>query len=449
MDGATLLWSFSGALIGSVLTAIILPVTINATADRLFKVLNNGSMSKDPIPSYLYYHRFIPWQVQTEIGRRAATGRPLLQAVGATGRECRSLEKLFFNPVQLGNASMVDWVDVDLGVTLAPSSSHPLHLRSPLITSPPDLGMPLSKQVQQSFLQVMASDQRAFITGEQEFDRNDLERLHSCILSLPTSLLESHPDLLASVAMVELRMGQGPVPAWSYHEEQGEKDGKRGLPGFTPHLLRIKPVELGRLISEIKRLAGGIPVAIRLACGNRLEHELDTCLQAGADVFILESRETESMLAPAALAGQFGITLLAAIHRSVSFLEKARVKDDISLIASGTMYSAADYSKALALGCTAVLVESAALVALLQTQMDKVLPWTPVNDLLIEGGKNARKLNIPQAAQGLRNYLRATETEMALIALAAGRERIADLTRDNLCTNDTTVHLQTGIALSI
>jgi hypothetical protein len=447
MDSSTLLWSFSGALIGSILTAIILPVTINATADRVFNVLNNGSMSKDPIPSYLYYHRFIPWQIQTEIGRRATTGRPLLQAFGAN-HGYRSLDKLFFNPVQFADAYRADWADVDLTVTLAPLSPHPLHLPSPLIISPPDLGMPLSKQIQQSYLQAVAGGGRAFLTGEQDFDRGQLEELPLYIISFPTTMLESDPGFLSRASMVELRMGQGPIPTWSYDREFEQKGKKGGLPGFAPHLLKIKPVELKRLIGEIKKLAGGIPVAIRLAAGNRLEFDLDICLQAGAEVVILESRETESMLAPAALAGQFGLSLLAAIHRSVSFLEKAGVKDGVSLVASGAMFSAADYCKVLALGCTAVQVDGAALVALLQAQMYKVLPWTPVNDLLIEGGKKARKLNVQKAAQGLGNYLQATETEMALVTVAAGRERIADLTRDNLCTNDTTIHLETGIALS-
>ena len=72
------------------------------------------------------------------------------------------------------------------------------------------------------------------------------------------------------------------------------------------------------------------------------------------------------------------------------------------------------------------LIGTIALLALVHTQGAKVLPWEPPTELIFHQGKQKDKLNIPQAAQNLANFLKVgfLLQEMQITALCLGRSHL-------------------------
>jgi hypothetical protein len=78
-----LIWSFSGALVGSVLTAIVMPITINWIVDRFIINISSKSISRNALNSYLFHLTHLPLLKWINVARRAQTGQPLLEPSGS------------------------------------------------------------------------------------------------------------------------------------------------------------------------------------------------------------------------------------------------------------------------------------------------------------------------------------------------------------------------------
>ncbi len=94
------------------------------------------------------------------------------------------------------------------------------------------------------------------------------------------------------------------------------------------------------------------------------------------------------------------------------------------------------FLKALALGANAVYIGSIALIAMLQTQVNKALPLEPAPQVALYLGKFKEDLDVEKAAEHLAKFLKSCVEEMKLAAYALGRTDLAQISREDLVCAD-------------
>ncbi|MGS0763690.1 glutamate synthase-related protein [Syntrophomonas curvata] len=438
------LWSFGGALLGSILTAVFAPLIINLTVDKLAKKLISGSSLKDSLLSYTYSYYNIPWLRLVEVIRRAETGHPLL-------KPCEHLEtgnvlsQVYLNPAQISCPPVRDQYSVDTGVSIGTKSGKPLKLASPFIIAAPSTGLQISDTARQALIEAANMSGTALLTGEQLFSRNELQKIENPILTLdqPDSPMLT-PAGIKLARMLEIKLGQGSVFPLNWEQTGFSPSSQQA---YIPHFYHLAggKKELFRLVHELKHLGGGIPIAVRLAGSARIEKDLDILAQAEVDAVILEGHESSSLLAPAVTAANFGLPLSYALARASRFLHRQSLDKRIDLIASGGIWDAGASLKLLALGAQAVMLDNVVLFAMLHRQITKAIPWQPVESLVLADGKKAAKLKAKAASQSLGNFMEALRQETALAVAALGKQRICELNWEDLMTSDNGLLQITGI----
>lgn len=441
---SSLIWSFSGALVGSIITAIILPITINFIIDRILVTLTNKAINRDAVNSFLFHMAHTPPGKLIKAIRRGQTGEPLLEPGGSAFSK-NSLTLVHFNPAQLSVAPVRNWDSVITQTVLGKDSLRPLHLSGPLLLDLPNCGVVLSQAAREAFLRAASLSQVPLLSGGQYFSADQQRSIPRFVPSLPHHNQTDLKNYLSFAAMVVLQVGVSGNPGSEYYPQDNQSPPPLQ---YQPLFLAWKdPAEFTRLVSEIKELTDGRPVAVQIVAGNQLESDLSFCSKCGVDVVILESRESDALLSASILSQNFGIPLLAALIRTKLFLERSK-DTHLDIVASGSMWSSSDYLKALALGCSAVLVGQPALWALLHTQLKKVIPWKPLDDLYLQGGSKSGQLNIEKASTHLHRFLQATQSEIQIGTAAVGQYRIVDLGYPDLITDYKLIHELSGICLS-
>lgn len=443
--GNSYLWSFGGALLGSILTAILAPVIINLTVDKLSKKLISGPSLRDSLLSYTYSYYNIPWLRLVEVLRRAETGQPLLKP-SAHLKTGNILSHVYLSPAQLSCPPVRDHYSIDTRVIIGTASGKPLNLASPFIIAAPSIGLQISETARHVLIDAANSSGTALLTGEQVFSGNELATIDRLILTLDQS---DSPMLtnanLKQARMVELKLGQGSVSPLNWEQAGFNPLSQQA---YLPHFFNLPTgkKELSHLVRELKKLSGGCPVAVRLAGNTRIEKDLEILAQAEVDVIIIEGYESSSLLAPAVTAANFGLPLAYALARADRFLYQQKLDNQIDLIASGGIWDAGDSLKLLAMGARAVMLDNVALFAMLHRQITKAVPWQPVESLILADGKKAAKMNEKEASQALDNFMEALRQEVAIAVASLGKQRVSELSWEDLMTSDNGLLQTTAIA---
>lgn len=433
--GNSYLWSFVGALLGSILTAIFVPLIINLTVDKLAKKLIGGPALKDSLLSYTYSYYNIPLLRLVEVVRRAETGRPLLKPSEHL-KNGNVLSQVYLNPAQLSSPPVRDQYSIDTGVSIGKASGSPLKLASPFIIAAPSTGLQISDTARQALIDAANISGSALLTGEQMFYQDELPKIKNLILTLdrPHSPMLTN-DSLNTARMLEIKLGQGSVSPLNWEQAGFSPSSQQA---YNPHFFHFPggKKELSSLVRELKKLAQDIPVAVRLAGNTRIEKDLDILAQAKVDAVIIEGYESSSLLAPAITATNFGLPLSYALVRASRFLKEQCLDRQIDLIASGGIWDAGDSLKLLALGARAVMLDNVALFAMLHRQITKAIPWQPVESLVLADGNKAAKLKAPEASQALANFMEALRQEIAIAVAALGKRQVCELNCEDLITSD-------------
>ncbi|NLM36949.1 MAG: FMN-binding glutamate synthase family protein, partial [Firmicutes bacterium] len=133
---------------------------------------------------------------------------------------------------------------------------------------------------------------------------------------------------------------------------------------------------------------------------------------------------------------------------AADYLEEKGVRDRVSLIAAGGLLSPDHFLKAMALGADAVYIGTAAVMAMIHTQMVETSPFEPPTQLVLYSGRLKDQLDIDRAAQSLTNYLNSCIAEMVLGAVALGKKALSEVDRHDLCALTSAVAEITGVELA-
>ncbi|MCL6516288.1 MAG: FMN-binding glutamate synthase family protein [Alicyclobacillus sp.] len=394
------------------------------------------------------------WTAENEL--RSHTGQPLEKPIG-TSRQFPHFDGILFSPAQLHRRPLNHAVPVETQTVLGTRARRPLVLSMPVMVTAMGYGVALSKPFVRAIAKGTALVGTACNAGQGPALQEFRDLASRWIVQYHGAQWRPGADLLHQADMIEIRFGQGAnagcgtfIPAQGLDETVKQDLGMGSaqqayIPAGQPEVRRTS--DLRRLIRRLREEGDGVPIAVKLAAGHDLERDIQIAVQAGADVLVVDGAQGGTHSAPAILVDDFGLPTLAALIRSVRFLEENGYRDRVQLVISGGLRTPGDMLKALALGADAVYIGTAALFAVVHTQIVKAIPFEPPTQLAWANAHLWNQFNENEGAESLARFLQSCCEEMKMGARALGKISVHDVNRSDLVAYDPEVARITGLPL--
>jgi len=184
-----------------------------------------------------------------------------------------------------------------------------------------------------------------------------------------------HPEYLEVATALEIKIGQGAKPGIGGHLP-GEKvsadvSRTRMIPEGTdalspaPHHDIYSIEDLRQLIYALKEATNyQKPVGVKVAAVHNVAPIASGIARAGADYVAIVGLRGGTGAAPTSIRNNVGLPIELAIAAVDDRLRQEGIRNQVSLIAAGSIRSSADVVKAIALGADAVYIGTGALVAM-------------------------------------------------------------------------------------
>lgn len=387
---------------------------------------------------------------------RSATGHLVIRPMGSA-KPVRGFDDLALIPAQLAARPRRAPEPVDLSVTLGRRARRPLRLPLPLYLSGMAYGLAVTRATRLALAKASGEVGIPLNSGQGPFLTEERALASRYVLQFGRWDWNREPDILRQADMIEVQVGQGAMPGNAIiasPEEVGPE--VRRLMGLRPdqspdihadlYLERPnRPASLTAVVRHLREVTDGVPIAVKMGAGDRLEEDLDVALEAGVDVVVVDGTEGATGNAPITLSDHFGIPSLPALVRAVRHLDRRGARGEVQLCISGGFREPGEFIKAYALGADAVGLATVAMFALAHPQITRTVPFLPPTDLVFYRSRPQIPLDVDRAARALVNFLRSCEEEMAVALRTMGHLRVADLGPDDLCALDPEVARVCGV----
>jgi len=254
-----------------------------------------------------------------------------------------------------------------------------------------------------------------------------------------------HPDYLDVAAGVEIKIGQGAKPGIGGHlpgakitEEISET---RMIPVGTdaispaPHHDIYSIEDLAQLVNSLKEATRyKKPVFVKIAAVHNVAAISSGVTRAGADAIVIDGFRAGTGATPKIIRDNVGIPIEFALASVDQRLRDEGIRNETSLIASGSIRSSGDVAKAIALGADAVKIGTAALIALGCTVCKRCFTGKCAWGIATQDPQLRSRLDVEEGARRVSNLLSAWSIELKEILGAAGINSIESLrgNRDRL-----------------
>ncbi len=184
-----------------------------------------------------------------------------------------------------------------------------------------------------------------------------------------------HEDYLNAGAAIEIKMGQGAKPGIGGHlpgaKIVGDVSRTRMIPEGSdaispaPHHDIYSIEDLRQLVFSLKEATQyQKPVIVKVAAVHNIAAIASGIARSGADIIAIDGLRGGTGAAPTRIRDNVGIPIELALASVDKRLRDEGIRNNVSLVAGGSIRSAADVVKAVALGADACYVATAALLAL-------------------------------------------------------------------------------------
>lgn len=387
----------------------------------------------------------------TEIHQIAATGEPIIEAMGMK-QVTPGWDDILILGAQLDPMPLERDEAVNTQTIIGKHAEKPLVLENPVYVSHMSFGA-LSREAKIALAKGSAMAKTAMCSGEGGILREEAQAAYKYIFEYVPNLYSVTPENLKNADAIEIKIGQGTKPGLGGHlpgdkvtEEIAAVRGKR--PGEDIHSpSKFKDIntkdDLKRLVDKLRIESEGRPIGIKIAAG-RIEQDLAFCVYAQPDFITIDGRGGGTGASPRLIRDATSIPTIYALNRARTYIDT--VKSDISLVITGGLRVSSDFAKAIAMGADAVAIATAALIAA-GCQQYRICGTgrCPVGIATQDPELRAR-LEIDVAAQQVANYLNGTLAELQNFARLTGHRSIHELSLDDLCTTNREISEFTGIA---
>lgn len=184
-----------------------------------------------------------------------------------------------------------------------------------------------------------------------------------------------HKDYLEAGAAVEIKMGQGAKPGIGGHlpgtKIVGDVSRTRMVPEGSdaispaPHHDIYSIEDLRQLVFSLKEATDyRKPVIVKVAAVHNIAAIASGIARSGADIIAIDGFRGGTGAAPTRIRDNVGIPIELALAAVDSRLREEGIRNTVSLVAGGSIRSASDVVKAIALGADACYIATAALLAM-------------------------------------------------------------------------------------
>ncbi|NMD69296.1 FMN-binding glutamate synthase family protein [Bacillus sp. DNRA2] len=399
--------------------------------------------------------RHVGLQNVLENTMRAHTGILLDRPLGGSAKKWPHFDSITFIPAQTTPFPTDSDVDIDVSVTIGPRAKKPMKINIPLMISGMGYGLSLSEQARLALAQATKNVGTALNSGQGGILPEELSAAGKYILQFSKTEWGKDEELIKRADMIEIRLGQGATAG------MGKKVLPKNLKGRARDIMGLKANEdaiisenffenqslddLKQLVEELRELSGGVPIGVKIGAGGKIEEDIENLLYLGPDFIVIDGGQAAMVGTAPILFDDFGIPTLHAIVRAVNYLEKRKLKGEISLIVSGGLLVPGHFLKALALGADAVYLGSAILFALAHDQVLNAIPFEPPTQAIWYDGKFKDKFKIDKGVKAAERFLTASTEEIKTGLRAMGKRSLTELSKRDLVSYDELTAKMVGI----
>lgn len=212
-------------------------------------------------------------------------------------------------------------------------------------------------------------------TGEGGLHKDLYPYGEATIVQVASGRFGVQPSYLACGAAIEIKMGQGAKPGIGGHlpgtKIVGEVSQTRMIPEYSdaispaPHHDIYSIEDLRQLVYSLKEATEyKKPIIVKIAAVHQVAVIASGIARSGADIIAIDGFRGGTGAAPTRVRDHVGIPVELALASVDQRLREEGLRDQVSLIVSGSIRSSADIIKAIALGADCVSIATAALIAL-------------------------------------------------------------------------------------
>ena len=236
------------------------------------------------------------------------------------------------------------------------------------------------------------------------------------------------------IRMIEIKLSQGAKPGHGgvlpgakvspeIAETRGIPEGRDCISPAT-HSAFSTPRELMEFIASLRDLSGGKPIGFKLCVGHAWEF-LGICkamLETGItpDFIVVDGKEGGTGAAPLEFADHMGMPLREGLNFVHNALIGCGLRDRISIGASGQIVTAFDMARAMALGADWCNSARAFMFAVGCIQSQSCHTDRCPTGVATQDPMRQRAIVVPDKAERVRNFHRATLMSLAELVAAAG-----------------------------
>lgn len=379
-----------------------------------------------------------------EIAMRANQGTPISRPLG-TPMHFSPWDKLLFNPVHLFRFPTPRNVGIGTSVVIGPRAKKPLTISIPIMIAGMSFGGALSKSAKIALAKAATAVGTATNTGESGLLKEEREAARLLIGQYNRGGWMNQPDKYMQLDAIEIQLGQGAQGSSpqrtaaknigeDYRQVYGLREGEDAVIESRLPNVNMKE-DFIQLVRKL-RAETGVPVGLKIAATHHLEKELQIAVEAEVDFVTLDGAEGGTHGGAPTLQDDLGLPTMFAITRASDFLVKKKVRDQLSLIATGGLITPGHMLKAIALGADCVYIGTSAIMAMASEQMTEAMPFEPPTSYVVYNAKLTDQFDIDKGAKSLTRYLNAAVSEMELVVTSLGKTAITDLSKSDLCALD-------------
>ena len=212
-------------------------------------------------------------------------------------------------------------------------------------------------------------------TGEGGLHEDFYQYGPNTIVQVASGRFGVHEDFLNAGAAIEIKMGQGAKPGIGGHlpgaKIVGDISRTRMIPEGSdaispaPHHDIYSIEDLRQLVFSLKEATAYTkPVIVKVAAVHNIAAIASGIARSGADIIAIDGFRGGTGAAPTRIRDNVGIPIELALASVDQRLRDEGIRNNVSLVCGGSIRSAADVVKAVALGADACYVATAALLAL-------------------------------------------------------------------------------------
>ncbi|MDR0321573.1 MAG: alpha-hydroxy-acid oxidizing protein [Treponema sp.] len=349
---------------------------------RALKVVKSGNTYKENTN----------WTGRTinELYRQASTGGVLLSSMGNPEEYPVYFDKILLNASQVTNPSIdplrepmetkvflgskPQYIERGTDGRIRNNLSPQLALSMPVMFSAMSYGS-LSYNAHESLARAAEELGILYNTGEGGLHEDFYRYGKNTIVQVASGRFGVHPQYLNSGVAIEIKMGQGAKPGIGGHlpgaKIVGDVSRTRMIPEGSdaispaPHHDIYSIEDLRQLVYSLKEATNYTkPVIVKIAAVHNVSAIASGIARSGADIISLDGFRGGTGAAPTRIRDHVGIPIELALASVDKRLRDEGIRDNVSIIAGGSIRSSADIIKAVALGADCVYIATGALLAL-------------------------------------------------------------------------------------